>query len=163
MHKISAQLITMIGLAFAAAQGLACTIISTEDLRVVEKPDTQNSLDYALGTFWPNRGGTFDLGERVEFFRGKSAGPVAQNLRFKIKGGSLFEYPHLQHLYFQSSPSAAAVPIASRAILAPVGWRLVDGLDFEYETIRMPAPYPKYTLSVSVVTTSREMSQKLCH
>ncbi len=139
----------------------ACTIISTNEIHTIENGAEQAGLDYALGTFWPNRNGSYDLGERVEFFRA-GGGPRAQNLRFKVHGGTISEYPHAQRLYYQASSASAPVVIASRAILSPVAWRLVDGLDFEYETQKLPAVYPKYSLSVSVITTSRAMTQKLC-
>src|SRR6185312_12955868 len=124
MRLIWAQIAVVMSFAFAGVSSGACTLMSTDEALVIDRPDPQNSLDYALGTFWPNRSGNYDLGERVEFFRGQHSGPVAQNLRFKIKSGTLFEYPHLQRLYFQPTPTAVAFPIATRAVLAPVGWRL---------------------------------------
>ncbi len=160
--SVTIALIASTFLTICANNSEACTIITTNDIKTIENADERAALDFAMGTFWPNRNGSFDLGERVQFFHSPT-GPLAQNLRFKVHGGTIYELPHAQRLYYQSSPTAAPVIVATRAILSPVAWRLTDGLGFEYDSQKLPAVYPKYSLTLSVVTTSREMTQKLCH
>jgi hypothetical protein len=156
---------TLIGFFFALLaaqpQASACVFITTNEMRTIENKSEDGTFDFARGTFWPNRNGSFDLGERVEFFRSED-GAGALNVRFKLRSGKIAEYAHAQRLYYQADSNTAPVVIASRAFKSPVGWQLVDGLSFEYETQKIPADHPKYKVAVSIITTSREMTSKLC-